>query len=727
MRAIKLITIAITASVFFSFFISGSVGAEDPINNDINATFNIELASATNFSVNIEIMVNKLTLSGSGVTYTGEEIDLIATTDPLILGAIEYELQILTKNTLTQSFEKTNVKPLKVLPSYENSKFYNNFSVDLTSSYFNMEETVDTYNLVNGVLDMSAYVNYSFNLKAETGWKNNYIFNLGNTFSFVRTTGSVQGTNIGWEIENSGGNNPEVEAEMQLKKVNSTTKLNSEDIFLEFVLNTKESTSTILNSNILLRGIDIRDYDIVPDFINNLNFMPADGIRLFIDNDLLSWDMTYDKTVKPLQQKIKTTIEESFLNQTLELIFIWDNQTTTNSIEPYDVLNMDNNPNIKAILTDNSIDLKIFNISSRTLFGLINSGADTSISRQDINFGDNLDNIGNNYNVTLYLPDDVYLDNKNVYTWNDSIPISGKFRSDNAASYQNENKNSIIEIEIKSSDLNLISFLTAKTELTFGLDLNANRDYYVTVLPKEFVLPNKITLNYLNSDAFRLCVEENVFDVDSINNFLGNEKYNYESLFKRLLPGLDVNSNMKRDVFDNSLVWDSDISKMDADNPIITSLYGHCSFQIPFDFSIVPPNLDIPTKIFNFTSLSNENITYRIIFPNGISIEIDDPLNRSVKKELSDGRQYFEISFSQSESNLTSAVSCKLTPSIFFIIGIFVPCIVGLVITIILIVVILLIRKKRKQKGPRRPKVEEEDIVSYEGEDYYVPPPPNSK
>ena len=726
MRLIKLITIAITASVFSSFFISRSVGAEDPINNLVNATFNIELASATNFSVNIEIMVNRLTLSGSGVTYTGEEIDLIATTDLLILGAIEYELQILTKNTLTQSFEKTNVKPLKVLPSYENSKFYNNFSVDLTSSYFNMEETVDTYSLVNGVLDMSAYVNYSFNLKAEPGWKNNYIFNLGNTFTFVRTTGSVQGTNIGWEIENSGGNNPNVDAEMQLKKVNSTTKLNSEDIFLEFVLNTKESTSTILNSNILLRSIDIRDYDIVPDFINNLNFMPADGIRLFIDNDLLSWDMTYDKTIKPLQQKIKTNIEESILNQTLDLIFIWDNQTTTNSIEPYNILNMDDKPNIKAILTDNNIDLKIFNISSRTLFGLINSGADTSISRQDINFGDNLDNIGNNYNVTLYLPDDIYLDNQNVYTWNDSIPISGKFKSDNAISYKNEDKNSIIEIEIKSSDLNLISFLTAKTELTFGLDLNANRNYYVTVLPKEFALPNKITLNYLNSDAFRLCVEENVFDVNSVNNFLSDEKYNYESLFKRLLPGLDVNSNMKRDVFDNSLVWDSDISKMDADNPIITSLYGHCSYQIPFDFSIVPPNLDIPAKIFNFTSLSNENITYKIIFPNGISIEIDDPLNRSLKKELSDGRQYFEISFSQSESNLTSAVSCKLTPSILFIIGIFIPCIVGLVITIILIVVILLIRKKRKQKGPR-PKVEEEDLISYEGEDYYVPPPPNSK
>ena len=728
MRLIKLMTIVLIASVFTSFFIIKSANAEEQINN-IDATFNIELTSATNFTIIIEITVNKLTLSGSGVTYTGEEIEEIANTDQLILGAIEYELQILTKNTLTSSFEKNNVKSLRVLPSYENGKFYNNFSVDLTPLYFGMPETVDIYSIINGILDMSAYANYSFNLKAEPGWNNNYIFNLGNFFTFVRTTGSVSGTNIGWEVENLNGNNPGVNAEIQLKKVSPTTsKLNSEDIFLEFVLNTKDSTTTVLNSNILLKSLDIRGYNIIPDFIQNINFMPADGIRLFIDNDLLSWDITYDKTIKTIQQKIKSAIEESLLNQTLDLIFIWDNETTIDCIEPYDIFKMDNTPNIKAILTDNSIKLKVFNISSRTLFGLINSGADTSVSKENINFGDNLNNIGYNYNITWYLPENLYLDNKNIYTWNDSIPISGKFKSDIATSYNQEDKNSIIEIEIKSSDLNLLSFLTAKTELTFGLDLNANRNYYVTILPAEFTLPNKIALNYLNSDAFRLCIEENIFDENSVNNFINNEKSNYENLFKRLLPGLEINSNIKRDVFDNSLAWDKDISKMDANNPIKTSFYSHCSYPISFDFSVILPNFDIPTKVFNFTGVPNENITYKIIFPNGISIDVDDPLNRSIKKELNDGRQYFEISFTKSESNLTCEVSCKLTPSALFIIGVFVPCIVGLVITIILIVLILIIRKKRKQKGGvQKVKVEEEDLSGYEGEDYYIPPPPNSK
>lgn len=723
MRLIKLITLVSTILVFSSVLIINSAEAQEPINNLVYATFNIDLVSATNFIVNIEIIVNKLTLSGSGVTYTGEEIDSIAKTDQLIFGAIEYELQILTKNTLTQSFDKNNVKSLRVLPTYEKSKFYNNFSVDLTPLYFNMIETLDIYSIINGVLDMSAFVNYSFNLKAEPGWNNKYVFNLGNSFTFVRTTGSVSGTNIGWDVKNSNGNNPIVKAEFQLKKVNATTaKLNSEDIFLEFLLNCKNPTTTVLISNILIRSLDIRKYNIIPDFISNLNFMPADGIRLFIHNNLLSWDTIYDKSVRSLQQKIKTNIEESLLNQTIDFIFIWDNETTIDCIDPYDILKMDNKPNIKAVLTDSSIDLKIFNITSRALFGLINAGADSSISKDDINFGDNLNNIGNNYNITLYLPSNIYLDNKNIYSWNYTNPISGKFRSDNASIYRNEDKSCIVEIEIKSTDLNLLSFLTAKTELTFKVDLNAERNYNVTSLPKEFVLPKKISLNYLNSDAFRLCIEEKVFDENSVNNFLENEKNNYENLFKKILPGLEINSNINKDVFEKSLLWDKDISKMDANSPIKTSLYGHCSYPISFDFSIILPNFDIPNKIFNFTSLQNENITYKIIFPSGISIDINDSLNRAVKKELSDGRQYFEIYFSGSESNITCDVSCKMNPSILFIIGVFTPCIVGLIITIILVILIFIMRKKRKIKRAK-PRVKEEELSGYEGEDYYIPPP----
>ena len=67
-----------------------------------------------------------------------------------------------------------------------------------------------------------------------------------------------------------------------------------------------------------------------------------------------------------------------------------------------------------------------------------------------------------------------------------------------------------------------------------------------------------------------------------------------------------------------------------------------------------------------------------------------------------------------------------MTPSSLFIVGVFVPCIVSLVIALILIIIIFLIRKKRKGKKIETP-IEDEEITGYEDEDFYVPPPPDSK
>ena len=116
-----------------------------------------------------------------------------------------------------------------------------------------------------------------------------------------------------------------------------------------------------------------------------------------------------------------------------------------------------------------------------------------------------------------------------------------------------------------------------------------------------------------------------------------------------------------------------------------------------------------------------------MIFPPGLSIGASDPLNKADVKKTKDGRYYIEITFSASEPDITDVVvSCKMVPSALFIIGVFMPCIISLIITIILVVVIYFIRKKRKgRKIETTPN--QEDIADYEDEDYYVPPPPGSK
>ena len=108
-----------------------------------------------------------------------------------------------------------------------------------------------------------------------------------------------------------------------------------------------------------------------------------------------------------------------------------------------------------------------------------------------------------------------------------------------------------------------------------------------------------------------------------------------------------------------------------------------------------------------------------------INIDADDSYGKTKLGELKDGRQYIELSFLPSESDTIVNVSCIMTPSILFILGVFMPCFVAFFITLILIIVIILVRKRRK--GTKPVVTEEVEPQGYENEDFYVPPPPNSK
>jgi hypothetical protein len=324
------------------------------------------------------------------------------------------------------------------------------------------------------------------------------------------------------------------------------------------------------------------------------------------------------------------------------------------------------------------------------------------------------------------MPDNIFLDGENIYLWNNTAPISGELESNISKEYPGEKIDTIVEIEVSSTDLNLFSFLTGKTELTMNLYIEEERDYFVTSIPNEFSIPEKISIDYLNSDAFRLLIEEEIFNEDSLDAFLINEKTEFEKMMKNMfkLSEFTINGRVKREIFDGSISdWDGDTADMDADAPIKVVSYAHSSYPVSFNLSFLPPSLEIVNQSFNLTSLQNQNVTYRLIFPHGITVAAEDSLNRVEIKDI-DGRQYIEIKFDSTEAGVVDAIKFKLTPSAFFVIGIFMPCIASLIITIILILVIYFIRKKRRGTPVMK---ESEGFEGYENEDYYVPPPPSSK
>ena len=734
-RAFKKMAILFVGLCFmFSILFIHSIPADEMPDSLVDARFNIEFITGIDLKISVEMDVKEINVFDT--TYNREEINNIALDIALdrqqILGAIKLRLRDLVKNQIKIIFENANVNALNQIPDYSNYIFLDAFNVNLTSAFFNINETVTADDFINGVLDMGAVISYNFNLQAEPGWNNTFTYILHDSMDFNSANNTanvnIQKTEITWILKNWNGGNANKQVELSLRsKPSVITKSEFEDISLEFELDANSVDNIGLTTTILTKSIDIREYGILPDFVSDLDFVPSDGIRLFVDNDLLSWEDIYLKTISPLEQNTISTIENSSFNQTLETSFSWDYETTTNCSNPYNVTNMDDTPPVKAELIDEAINLNICGMTARAFFGMINAGATANVSAEDINFGDNLGEIGLDYEVFLHLPNNITLETKNIYSWNQSFPFSGEFGSElqPKPKYSKENINVFIEIKIEKMDLNIPSFFTGKTELTATSNIKEDNNLHVITFPERVNISKKINLTFLNSDAFRLCTEESVFSEEDIDVYLANKKDIFEERLSRVLNGLTIKGVIDKDVFFDSLNWDRDISNMDDVIPVIASTYAHNVYPVAFNLSLWPPDLRIFNQSFNLESLENQSVTYRIVFPKGISVAAKDTLNRSIiEGETSDGREYIEITFDSDEGIVTDILLCELAASSLYMLGLFMPCILSLILVIILIIVVYLIRKRRKGG-----KIKQDETVTtgYEDQDFYVPPPPSSK
>jgi hypothetical protein len=698
--------------------------ADNGIDSIVDAQFDIQYISGTKLQVNVVMDIKQITVFSS--TYGKSEIQMLANDDLETIGAIKLRLRQMLEEQIGSTFEFANITTLMNKPTYENGKFYDEYSIILNSMFFDLNKTVNTSDFINGLLDMDAVIFYDFTFHAVSGWNNSYVIILPEHMTYRYTTGSVQNNRIQWGLKNRDGDHPELLAEISIKLIEPTTpKAIEDDLHIELELNANSVDNIGFESTIIIYSMDILDYKILPNSVDELQFVPSDGIRLFIDNGLISWNNIYSKTIKPLEKMIVQTIENSSFNQTLDISFNWDPETTINcSInKKYNITNMDNNPPLKANLLDNNIRLILFDIPARALFGLINAGAKANISEEDINFGDGLNMIGYPYDIFLHLPNNISIRGENIYVWNSSSKISGDFLSDlqPIPEYSSEQIDALIEIEISKMDLDLLSFFTGKTKLTTSSYITEDCSIYLMRFLNEFDISNKINLTYLNSDAIRLCIEENVFSGNDVEVFLNNKKNSFENRLSRIFINLDINGVVNKEAFYNSLLWDGDISNMDRFIPVIVSIYSYNIYPINFDIAFWPPHISISNQTFMLTGTENQSVTYRIIFPKGISINAKDSTNKSIiKGKTQDGNEYIELSFGSHEGSEINTIFTEITVTPLYILGLFLPCILSLLLVIILIIVIFLIRKKRKGGG-----LIKEDMAStgYEGQEYYVPPP----
>jgi len=719
--------------VGFSVFVYPAP-AQTPSDSNVEATLSCSFDTGARLTVRAHMIVNSISVFDT--LYDRQAIESMAATNPYVMGAIMLLLHESVKSQVESAFPSAAVETIRAMPSYESPYFIDDFQVNLTPAFFQYSGSLNLTDFISGALDMGATVTYHFDLHAEPGWNTTFVYVLPSAMAlaYANTANTNPDSNTAsWVIRNWAGNDTGKDATLSMQAKNPTTLASeSDDIALEFTLDTRTVNNISFIDSVIVKKVNVRRYNVLPGFITGLGSIPADGVRLCIDNGLFTWNDLFENTIRPIEQETTPLVENSSFKQSLQLSFSWDAASTTNCSTPYNITSMDEVPAIRANFKDPDVNLNICQMPARAFFGLINAGAGASISSVDVNFGSGLEGIMHPYVNVLYLPTNISLKGNNVYTWNRTTPITGAFSSglQPTPPYTAEHIETHVEIELLKMDLNIPSVFTGKTELTASTKLKEDDRLYVIRRSDDLSFSPKINISYLNADALRICIQENVFDESQISAFLSQKTEVFQKRLSDIFHGMRVKGAVDRKLFDSSLVWDGDISAMDDVTPVVVSNYANEVYTVGFNVSLWPAELTLAPQRFAVQGIANQTVTYRIIFPRGITVNASESAGKAfVTGKTNDGRDYVELSFEAGSLTQSTVLSCVLNVSPVYILGLFLPCILVFALLVVLIVIIYLIRKKKG--GLRRGKgklfePEDNEPAEYGGQDYYVPPPPPS-
>ncbi|MBS3748986.1 MAG: hypothetical protein KGY67_04730 [Candidatus Thermoplasmatota archaeon] len=720
----SMILMLLFASLLLILF-GSLVGAQES-DASVESSIDINIVDGTTLSVELTADVSYITLPANDIRYFKTDIQQAS---PEMLGAIKYALKSDIVSQLKSSFPECLVSSVYELPRYESGVFLDRYNVSLRPAFFSMNESVSSSDVINGLLDSGVFVNYSFSWNAMNGWNNTFTLILSNELGYKRTDGSVDNKEISWDVFNGMGSNEEQMGSITLKDMNpSTDPSKNESVSLLFSLDCRTPNQSDMAVLLQAYRLEMKRYSCLPSVLSLPQSLPADAVRLCAENNLTDYEeiktMSFDEYVT----YSLNALQKSSFNQSFNYSFTFDAATTINCSPAFNVTNMEEQPPVTGLITDSFVKVSLFNVSARAFFGLINAGGESEVSSESVNFADVFDNSRYPSSSTLRLPDHVLFNDQNEVTWNHSSDFSGVFNSDESLEYSSQQVNCNYEIDVKSTDLNLLSFFTGKTEVNLGIGFEKNREIQVLSRSSELSIPEDIDLSFVNADAFRLCVEERVFTDEEINDFIIKHETLLENTSRRLFPSIKGSAANDQDTFEDSLEWTGNISSMDAEDPVVLRQCMESTAPLSCQFKLFPPQFSFEAQNLTFVGVAEETVMYNMTFPKGVSVSVLSSSQEVKMLTDSDGRDLLSVRLNASENGKVASVLLLMKPSLLYIIGLFIPCIISVIITFILFIVVYIIRKKRNtfrqnyHHGSAGDEPEE-----YENEAYYVPPKPPSK
>jgi len=706
---------------------TGSAEESEDIDASVISTIDISIIDGNSFTVEFTADISFITLAANEKQYSREEI---GQSSPEILGAIKYALKSDIVSQIRSSFPGCILTSRYELPLYDSGVFSDEYDVNLTSTFFTMNESVSTYDLINGLLDSGVLVNYSFPWTAKPGWDNTYTIILTEEIGYKRTNGNVQQQRISWDVFNKAGTKNEQKGTLALMDVSPTTDPSqNETVSFVFSLDCRTPETPFLSLRLQAHRLSMNKYDFLPSVLSLPSSLPADAVRLFVEQNFTTWDQLRQRSFLHYEVEAMNRLTLSSFNQSFNETFTWDEETTMDCFPPFTINAMDEIPPIVGMVNDPSVFVSIQNISARAFFGLINAGAKSTVTANDVNFADVFDDVSLPSSNELYLPDHVLFDQEAMISWNHSTAFSGSFESENPPSNLKKDINRVYQIDVKSTDLNLLSFFTGTTEVNLGLGFEKNRNIHTIPRSSDLLIPSAIDLSFINADAFRLCVEENVFSEKELDSFITRHENELENMSKRLFPSIKGSAVSDQSVFEHSLLWDGNISTMGSNQPVIINQVMESTAPLSCHISLFPPQFSFASQNLTFIGVAGETVTYNLTFPKGVSVDVESFSQNIVQKTSEDDTDLISVTLNASETGKIATIVLTMQPSLTYVLGLFMPCIISIIITLILFFVVYVIRKKRnmfRQKNQHPPSPNGKD--DYQNEDYYVPPkPPSSR
>lgn len=758
---------------------SNGVGDETPSADDwIEATYQIKFQEPARVNLDAKFLIHEInlgTIYGNAtaaqirVLSDGEESSTIITYLKSIVekdifskfleitfpeGDYNYQSAIVDESTLTATEGVDHYHPaIEVAVS--------GYALTHDRSYFTDDELAE-YNITNlndlieGSLKMGAKVSQTLTLGAKAGHKNEFQFSVPfySTFQHpeqltISLSDSKEDEDKNSEylvvktVDNKDGSNAKLEhlKGLTLEAVRPTPDLETgvtEDINIQLEMDIINFDEIHLRPSLLeVAVVDLVSSSInLPENITGLSHMSSDGIRLFYDNGIIDEDDIQENIDDELTKTSKNLRSKLNSSASIDLELEWDYPSILD-MEPLYYLEdtgthnyMGSDRPIKGYVKARDKIVPNFyetNFSTNAIYGFLNAGAEAELN---IRIKSKYD-----YNINLTLPEDLRLKGKlgnpgtrdsyliSEYEADDLI-LASKF----APVYRSNRAN--IDVEVDITELEMVNFDKYVTEVKIEVKGVLHRILAKAHSSFNTILPEGITMIYVNSDAFRLAYYENLLDLNEIT------KEVYDIIYANLTKVLEgrVEPNVQIDT--KSMEFDGNIEKMGDEVPIKFKITAEGEMEIGSGGSGTLWNIngamdgtsyavsssgfglydDDNFKLDAFISHDIEiplvgkygwNTTYKIILPQYIEIvgtpkleNLSGSATEVVTGTVKDGRHYMKVTIYSDDPGITELrtevdIEINITPW-FFLSKIIIPIILSLILLVCIIYIYLKRRRKSK-------------------------------